>query len=190
MIPLPICKRLPAVPLSCILLLILLIPDLSAQVASFVSPDTVYTGAPVTITNTSTGSSTYYWSFCTGNTLLNPLGTNIGNPGNLLNVPSYPTLVKDGNTCYSFITNEGAGGFLVRNNHGTSFSNNPVTSVNLGTLGLITDSVLGIKICKDNGVWLGFILNNNRILRLNFGASLGNVPTASTMGPYPAMLEG
>ncbi|MEI6681165.1 MAG: FISUMP domain-containing protein [Bacteroidota bacterium] len=189
MIPLLFFRKLPAAVTVCTLMFILPGAVLKAQTASFTAPDTVCLGSPVTITNTSTGGSTYYWSFCTGNTLQNPLGTNIGNPGNLLNVPSYPTLVKDGNTCYSFITNEG-GGFLVRNNHGTSFSNNPVSSVNLGSLGLITDSVLGIKICQDGGVWLGFILNNNRILKLNFGASLGNVPTATILGTYSAMLEG
>jgi len=189
MVPLLVFRKLPAAVTVCILMFILPGAGLKAQTAGFTAPDTVCVGSPVTITNTSTGGSTYYWSFCTGNTLQNPLGTNIGNPGNLLNVPSYPTLVKDGNTCYSFITNEG-GGYLVRNNHGTSFSNNPVTSVNLGSLGLITDSVLGIKICQDAGVWLGFILNNNRILKLNFGASLGNVPTATILGTYSAMLEG
>ena len=104
MVPLLVFRKLPAAVTVCILMFILPGAGLKAQTAGFTAPDTVCVGSPVTITNTSTGGSTYYWSFCTGNTLQNPLGTNIGNPGNLLNVPSYPTLVKDGNTCYSFIT--------------------------------------------------------------------------------------
>jgi len=186
MAPFLLSKRLPAALISCILTLILPAGDLLAQVAGFTCPDTVYTGAPVTITNTTTGGSTFYWSFCTGNTLSDPVGTNIGNPGGLLNIPSYPTLVKSGTTCYSFITNQGTQS-VIRYNHGTSFSNNPVSWTNLGTMGYFNDSILGIKICNNNGQWIGFVTNNNRIVRLNFGASPGNAPTASLLGPYAGL---
>jgi len=155
--------------------------------AAFTAPDTVCVGAPVTITNQSTNGSTYYWSFCSGNTLSNPTGTNIGNPGNLLNIPGYIDLAKDGATCYSFIPNQGTQS-LVRYNHGTSFSNNPVSWTNLGSFGMLSDSVQGIRILKDNGQWIGFINNNNRIIRFNFGTSLANTPTAAVLGPY-AMLN-
>ncbi|MEI7727413.1 MAG: hypothetical protein WCK09_20050, partial [Bacteroidota bacterium] len=158
-------------------------------VAAFTAPDTVCVGSTVNITNQSTTGATYYWSFCSGNTLANPVGVNIGNPGSLLNVPSYPTLVKDGNTCYSFITNEGPGGFLVRYNHGTSFSNNPVSWTNLGNFGMFNDSVLGIKICIDNGIWIGFVNCNNRVIRLNFGTSPANTPVATLLGTYSMLLE-
>ncbi|MEI7897238.1 MAG: PKD-like domain-containing protein [bacterium] len=186
MIPLMNPFRLPVTILAGILTLTLITPDLAAQVASFTAPDTVCTGQPVTITNTSTGGSTYYWSFCSGSALSNPLGTNIGNPGNLLNIPSYLTLVKDGNTCYSFSTNQGTK-ILVRYNHGTSFSNNPVSWTNLGGFGMLSDTVMGVKVCFDNGQWIGFLNNNNRLVRLNFGASLANTPTATLLGPYPMM---
>jgi uncharacterized protein (TIGR02145 family) len=157
-----------------------------AQVAAFTAPDTVCVGTPVTITNQSITSGTYYWNFCTGNALSAPVGINIGNPGNLLNVPTYNTLQKDGNTCYSFVSSRGNIS-IVRYNHGTSFSNNPVSWTNLGNFGLLNDSLLGLKICQDNGNWFGFVTNNNRLIRLEFGASLGNTPTASVVGPY-AML--
>jgi uncharacterized protein (TIGR02145 family) len=157
-------------------------------VAAFTAPDTVCVGSTVNITNQSTTGATYYWSFCSGNALSNPLGVNIGNPGNLLNIPGYSTLVKDASgTCYSFITNQGTMS-VVRYNHGTSFSNNPVSWTNLGGFGMLSDTVLGIKIKYDNGQWIGFVNNNNRIVRLNFGASLGNAPTATLLGPY-AMLN-
>jgi len=96
------------------------------------------------------------------------------------------TLVKDGGICYSFVTNQGNKS-LVRYNHGTSFSNNPVSWTNLGGFGMLGDTVMGVKICFDNGQWIGFLNNNNRIVRLNFGSSPGNIPTATLLGPY-AML--
>jgi gliding motility-associated-like protein len=164
----------------------LVVPDLSAQMASFLSPDTVYTNQPVPVTNTSTGGSSWYWNFCSGNSLSNPEGVNIGNPGNLLNIPGYITLAKDGELCYSFITTHGSNR-VVRYCHGKSFSNNPVSWDNLGDFGLISDTVQGIKIRNDNGQWFGFIVDNSKIVRLNFGPSLANTPTATLVGRY-AML--
>ncbi len=166
------------------LILFLPLPHLYAQVAGFTAPATVYTGSPVTITNTTTGTGTWYWSFCSGNALNDPVGVNIGNPGGLLNVPSYPTLAKDGNTCYTFITNVGTSS-VIRYSHGTSYSNNPISWTNLGSMGYLNDSLLGIRVCNDNGQWVGFVNNNNRIVRLSFGTSLSNAPVASLLGPWP-----
>lgn len=149
----------------------------------FISPDTTCTGQVINITDTTTGGSTYYWNFCSGNTLNNPLGINIGNPGNLLDVPSYISLVKDGGNCFSFITNGGTAS-VIRYFHGSSFNNNPVSWTNLGSFGLLCDSLQGISINKDNGQWIAIISNNNRLVRLNFGNSLANTPVATLLGPY------
>jgi len=164
----------------------LLIPALQAQVAGFLSPDTICTNQLVNITNTTTGGSTFYWNFCSGNSLSNPVGINIGNPGNLLSIPGYITLVKDGNICYSFITTHSSNS-VVRYNHGVSFSNNPISWTSLGNFGIISDTVQGIRIRFDNGQWFGFVNDNNRIVRLNFGTSLANTPAASVLGPYPML---
>lgn len=155
-------------------------------VVNFIAPDTVCVGEMINITNQSTGGSTYYWSFCTGNTTYNPIGVNIGNPGGLLGIPNYSELVKDGNNCYSFICNQ-VPGHLVRYFHGSSFSNNPISWTNLGSFGMLGDTTLGIRIRYDNSQWIGFINDNNRIVRLNFGASVANTPTATLLGPYPML---
>jgi uncharacterized protein (TIGR02145 family) len=140
-------------------------------------------GHAINITDTTTGGTTYYWSFCSGNTIYNPVGVNIGNPGNLLNIPAYIFLVEDNSGCYSFITNGGTSS-LIRYFHGSSYNNNPVSWTDLGTFGMLSDSIQGIRILKDNGQWICFINNNNRLARLNFGNSLANTPTAIILGPY------
>jgi len=150
---------------------------------NFIAPDTACVGASINITNLTTCGTTYYWSFCSGNATYDPEGINIGNPGYLLDVPAYIFLAEDNHNCYSFITNHGTRS-LVRCYHGSNFNNNPVSWTNLGTFGMLGDTVEGIRILKDNGQWIGIINNNNRLLRLNFGNSLANTPTATLLGPY------
>jgi gliding motility-associated-like protein len=149
-------------------------------VVNFNLSDSSCVGAPINITDLTTGGSTYYWSFCSGNANNNPSGVNIGNPGNLLNVPTYITLVKDGNNCYSFISCQQAG--IIRYFHGSSFNHNPISWANFGTFGILSDSVEGIQIKKDNGNWYGFVCNDVNLVRLNFGSSLANSPTANIVG--------
>lgn len=175
--------------LSCIYCLTIF-SDLSAQnpVVDFDSPDTVCLGAKVQIRNNTTGGTTYFWDFCSGNTLSDPVGTNIGNPGGMLSVPSYMTLVSDGNKNYSFVTSQGIRS-LIRYDHGSGFQNDPVAWRNLGSFGMISDSMQGVKICNDNGTWVGFVNNNNRIIRLNFGTNLSSTPTATLLGPWPMVFS-
>ncbi|MCX6247750.1 MAG: hypothetical protein NTW10_08450 [Bacteroidetes bacterium] len=152
-------------------------------VVNFTLPDSSCVGAPITITNLTTGGSTYYWNFCSGNTNSNPTGVNIGNYGGLLDVPTYLTLAKDGDDCYSFISCQFAG--IIRYYHGVSFSHDPVSWTNLGTFGILGNNIEGIQVKKDNGNWYGFVCNNTTIVRLDFGASLNNTPTAVNIGPFP-----
>jgi len=150
----------------------------------FTSPDTVCVGAPVNITNLTQGGTSFYWNFCSGNVNNDPAGLNIGNPGGLLSVPTYLTLVKQNDSCFSFISCQGVG--VIRYYHGTSFANNPVSWTNLGTFGLIGPNEEGIQVKSENGSWYGFVNNNTTIIRLNFGTSLMNTPTATNIGPFPS----
>jgi gliding motility-associated-like protein len=155
-------------------------------VVDFTLPDSICVGSPVSAINLTTGGTTYYWNFCSGNVNNDPFGVNIGNPGNLLDVPTYMTLVQDGNKFYSFISNQFAG--IIRYDHGSTFSHNPVSSTNLGTFGLLGIHVEGIKIKKDNGNWYGFVCNETTIIRMDFGSSLANTPTAVDIGPVPGLI--
>ena len=153
----------------------------------FISPDTTCTGQLINITDTTTGGTTYYWNFCTGDANTNPSGISIGNPGGLLSIPTYLTLVKQDNDCFSFISCQGVG--VVRYYHGNRFAHDPVSWVNLGTFGgLINFSEEGIVVKKDpgSGNWYGFVNSYSTMIRLNFGSSLWNTPTATDLNITPA----
>jgi PKD repeat protein len=155
-------------------------------IADFSGPDTVNVGQPVNLTNLSVGATTYYWSFCSGSLNVNPVGTNLGNIFGNLDVPTYITLVKDGDKCYSFISNQGymiTGDVphVTRNYLGNSFLNYPVSSDNLNGSGLFNTIMEGIQVKKDNGTWYGFVNNENSVVRLVFGSSLSNSPVASVL---------
>lgn len=162
----------------------------SQPVAEFNAPDTICINDPVTINNLTTGGNTYYWNFCTGNANYDPTGTNIGNPGGILSIPTYITMVKQANECFSFISCQGLG--VVRYYHGSSFKNDPVNTQNLGRFGLISFNQEGIQIVNDNGKWVGFVCSDDRLIRLDFGTSLWNTPTASVVAniPLQSMLHG
>jgi len=156
---------------------------LSGQpIVNFTLPDSSCVGDQINITNLTTGGSTFYWNFCSGNANNDPTGVNIGNPGNLLNVPTYITLVQDGNNCYSFISSQQVG--VIRYYHGSSFCNYPISWTNLGTFGFLSDTIEGIQIQKENGNWYGFVCDNAKLARLNFGNSLANTPNATPLGPF------
>ena len=155
-------------------------------VVNFSLPDSSCVGSTINIINLTTGGTTYYWNFCSGNPNSDPTGLNIGNPGNQLNVPTYLTLANDGTDCYSFISCQVAG--IIRYYHGSSFSNNPIGWTTLGKFGVLGPSIEGIQVKKDNGNWYGFVNNNTTLVRLDFGASLTNTPTALDLGPFTGLV--
>src|SRR5271157_2664459 len=156
-------------------------------VVNFTLPDSSCVGTQINITNLTTGGSTFYWNFCSGNTNNDPSGSNIGDPGGLLNVPTYITLVQDGNDCYSFISCQFAG--IIRYSYGSSFDNYPISWTDLGTFGgLLGNNIEGIQVKKDNGNWYGFVNDYSTLVRLNFGSSLANTPTATDLGPFTGLL--
>ena len=172
--------------ISAFIFLLLNIQSAISQVnINFTVPDTVCAGDLIRITNLTTGGSNFYWNFCTGDANANPIGVNIGNPGGLLSIPTYITLVRQNNDCFSFISCQGVG--VVRYYHGNSFANNPQSWVNLGTFGGMIDfSEEGIQIKNDKGNWYGFVNSYTTMIRLNFGTSLWNTPTATNLNISPS----
>jgi gliding motility-associated-like protein len=154
-----------------------------SQVANFIIPDTVCVNQTITAQNTSTGGVSYYWNFCSGNLGTAPIGLNMGNLGSLNN-PVYSSINKDGNNYFVFITNI-RDGSLTRLAFGNSLTNIPIAT-NLGNLGVMDLGIEGIQIKKDNltGNWIGLISwgQVDNLVRLNFGNSLNNIPTAENLG--------
>lgn len=154
-------------------------------VANFSLPDTICTNKPVVITNLTTGGSTFYWSFCSGNTGNVPVGSVMNNPPGYLSAPAYITVAQDGPGCYSFVTNH-FNRSVTRFYHGNSFRNDPLSAKNFTASG-ITDSVQGIQVKKDNGQWYGFVVDDASLIRLDFGNSLSNDPVFTVSGPFPGV---
>jgi len=162
---------------------------LRAQVVTdFTLPDTVCVGKPVNIKNLTTGGSTFYWSFCSGNTSVDPIGSVMNNTSGYLSVPAYITLAQDGQNCYSFITNQGTRS-ITRFYHGNTYRNDPFPlSIKNLTSSLINDSIQGIQVKNDNGHWWGFAADNDLLITLDFGNSLSNDPVFSFIpGPLPGI---
>jgi gliding motility-associated-like protein len=157
---------------------------LSAQQASFTAPDTVCVNEPVTLNNTSTGGSAYYWNFCAGNLFQDPEGVNLGSQG-VLNIPVFVEMAKEGNDYYAFVVNNSQS--IVRLFFGNSLLNTPVVT-DLGNVGgNLPPQTEGLQIIQDADGWhiivVGGGLNTSpQIAKLDFGASLANIPTCTNWG--------
>jgi gliding motility-associated-like protein len=181
------------------LLCILITFQLTVQSqTSFTSPDTVCVGEPVSITNTSVGTSTYYWNFCIADINSSPTGLNFGNIGNQLSSPVFMDYAFYNNNYYGFVVNHEPGG-LVRLNFGNSLLNTP-TATNLGNFnGLLMPDrgSEGIQVVFNEGRWYAIIVtgymvpgSNNKIMKLDFGPDLSNpAPVATNWGNVGNLLQ-
>jgi gliding motility-associated-like protein len=150
----------------------------SAQNAGFYAPDTICLGNPLLITDVlPLNAVSYNWNFCTGNASYEPDGINMGNPIQKLNAPHFITLVQDSLDFYTFTTSTGNSS-VIRCFYGTSLTQFPLNTTDLGSFGVLTNHVAGIQVKKDNGIWYGFVADGNLLVRLVFGTSLANIPTA------------
>jgi gliding motility-associated-like protein len=112
-----------------------------------------------------------------------PVATNWGNIGNMER-PVDLHIFQEGNDWYGFTVNAGTN-TITRFNFGADFNNTP-TAVNLGNIGGLNFPT-GIYAIKDNTNWRIFVVNGatatgTSLTRLDFGASLLNVPTGVNLG--------
>lgn len=141
-----------------------------------IAPDTVCAGTPVNF-STPVQAKQYIWLTDSVNINQLPGTSGIVYSGSPLNTSVFVTLAKDGSNFYGFSTNYYTNE-VVRYDFGASLSSTP-TTVNLGMFGLLNSGITeGIDVINDNGNWYGFVVGGNDIVRLDFGASLSNTPTA------------
>ncbi len=142
--------------------------------AFFTAPDTVCVNQTFTVTNQCVGATTYYWSFCQGNTNVTPSAINLGNIG-FFSGPVFVTMAKDGTNYYAFVTNN-FNSQITRLFYGSSLLNTPV-AVNLGNVsGALPGNLEDLHLEFQGGNWYGIITGGipGVIARLSFGNSLGN----------------
>jgi gliding motility-associated-like protein len=163
---------------------------LSGVTAGFTVPDTVCTNTQVQIINTSVGASSYFWSFCEASLASVPDGTNLGDPGGLLNAPVFTDLAQDNSGNYFVFAVNNYNSQVTRMNFGSSLLNTPVAD-NLGNFsGVIPQNAEGIQLMNVSGKWTAIIVggdpvsgNPSSIAKIDFGTSLGNpTPTAVNWG--------
>ena len=158
------------------------------SLADFTVNDTVCFGFPAIIHNLSQGATTYFWRFGSGNAGYFPTAGNIGDPSNYDYQAKYIIAVQDGNQLFTFYTSPG-NQKLVRSYWGAGFASFPTQVTDLGNFGMLDDSVKGIQVKNDNGSWYGFIMDKSKLIRLDFGNTLTNVPVATSF-TIPAMTTG
>jgi gliding motility-associated-like protein len=155
--------------------------------ANFSAPDTVCLSEPVVIKNTSKNASNYLWSFCSG---FSTVPATVNSLYGSLNMPVFMDygLDDDGNY-YGIVTNHIVG-TITRLNFGKSLLNTP-SEEDLGNFGgVVPQQVEGIQLEHVNGKWYAIAVGGGnqypnatpRIIKLDFGNSLANTPTATNWG--------
>jgi len=157
--------------------------------AQIISPDTVCVYTPVTF-RTDHKAVTYAWTIDTFDK--RPDIRHVFSPGNVtallsgtpISVPASSAMVNDNGNFFCFVANHGNS--VVRYAFGSSPYNTP-TSTNFGNMGVLSSgTVESMEVIKDeNGNWYGFVLDGTQLVRMSFGTSLANAPTAvgMTVGP-------
>ncbi|MBN9380251.1 MAG: gliding motility-associated C-terminal domain-containing protein [Chitinophagaceae bacterium] len=169
---------------------------LLGQSPGFTLPVAVCPNTPVTIKNTSTGGTSFYWSFCDADPNTIPEAANMGNISNVLSQPVFLDVVSEGGNYYGFLVNHYPGA-LIRLDFGNNLLNTP-TAVSLGNLGALNPGYgsEGIQMVKDNGHWYALIVGGSpsgggvpKIVQVDFGASVTNpAPVATDWGNLGTLL--
>jgi len=155
---------------------------LSRSQVSFEAPDTVCVGEAFLIENTSTFGEDFFWSFCEND--LTELPELSSFEIDFLIRPVFMDIQKQGDKFYGFVTDVDGG--LARLDFGNSLSNDP-TLVDLIDIGNMFFGMQDIQIINDDNYWRGFIIGgtgNERLIRLDFGDSLENIPTTTNLGNF------
>lgn len=135
--------------------------------------------------NYSRDAASYYWNFCSGNLLYMPEGEKISGIPNMES-PAFIEIVQDGSNYFAFVTNH-LTGTITRLEFGSSLLNNNPTAHNIGNPeNSLPTHLEGIQIRKEGDKWYGIAVGGigimSRIVRLEFGSSLTNMPSGINMG--------
>ncbi len=150
------------------------------------APDTVCVFQDVNVTSTINNGRSYFWGTCSGYLERNPIGGVVAANAPLSNA-SVVKLIRDADSNYFLFTVNTAAPFnLLKYSFGQSLTNLP-TSTDLGNgAGTIPPSVIGLDFVQEAGRWyaiaIGGIGPNYKLIRLDFGSNLNNIPTITDLG--------
>jgi PKD repeat protein len=149
---------------------------------SFAPPAPICQGQSATFTNTSSGINNMSWDFCTGDVTATPTAaflTPSFTTGGVDNYFGY-TQVFDGTNWYGFATPFG-NGQVQRFDFGPNLENTAPTVNLIGNPSNLLSTATDLKILRDGANWYGLVANYGAgsLVRLDFGSSLTNTPTAT-----------
>lgn len=142
--------------------------------------------------NNSTGATQYLWEFADGGLQTVPTASNLGATA-AANAPDGLTLHAEGGNYIGFVVNVNSNN-LIRLDFGGSLTNIP-TRTDLGNPGSLLSRPRSIAIILYNNNWHGLITNFNpslgtaSVVRLDFGGTLLNTPTAVDLGAFSGRLN-
>ncbi len=149
------------------------------QTLDFLSPAQVCIGERVKLDNTSdAGYQNFEWDFCEGD-LLEPIQSLTAALLTELNQAAGMRMAEDNGLYFGF-TVDRSSNTLYRQDFGSSLSNAPTNYLIDLSADVTLSSPQGIALIKIGNSWYGFISNSgsNQVVRLNFGPSLANTPSA------------
>ncbi len=153
--------------------------------SSFTSPTSACLQEGIMLTNSSTNANSYQWDLCADDFQTLQSNVSIATLTGLTNGFGYK-LVEDNGNWYAFIVSQG-GLRLFRTDFGNSPLNTPIQTIDLGNPGNTLSFPQDIEIYKANGKWYGFVGSNDNgygVVRLDFGTSIINTPTALNIGTF------
>ncbi len=151
-------------------------------VISLTMPDTSCTAQSIQPSATVVGASSYRWDFCSGDLAKPPQinGQSVIVSG--ANVVSGIAAVNNGTSYFVFALSRN-NNKLLRLDFGASLSDQPssITEVPNVDNALLLNGPDNIRFLQEGGKWFALVVNGNNssLVRLSFGSSLTNTPTAS-----------
>ena len=146
--------------------------------ADFTAASIACKGENIVITNNSVNSTSFVWDFCNDALLKTPIVNQVTTaPGS---IPVGLVLEYSNGNWYGFVSNRE--GTLIRLDFGNNLKSIPVP-FDLGNFSMLSGPS-DIDIYNENGTWYGLVTNyyGSNLVRLSFGNSLGNFPTAYNLG--------
>ncbi|MEP4595618.1 MAG: PKD domain-containing protein, partial [Cyclobacteriaceae bacterium] len=146
--------------------------------ASFTAEAELCIGESLNLDNLSADGVSYFWDFCPGDLKTEPITEYLG--GFSSNPYSHVTL-QENDEWHGFMIMRSNS--LIRLDYGADLSSTPVP-VTLGNIGSSFNAPHSLSIISNGENWYGFVVNfsGNNLVRLDFGSSLANTPTAVNLG--------